>query len=222
LTPLLASIRAGAWPTIVKICGVRSEAGYQAACEAAAEMVGFNFVPGARRAVSPESARALLRANTASHRPDRVGVFRDQPVAEVLETSRAVGLDWVQLHGDESPTDVALLASEFGVVKALRATDAGLAEQIAAWRGADLLLLDAATPGSGETWSPAVLRDLKIDRPWVLAGGLTPTNVASLLVATGASGVDVASGVESDGVQVPALILQFCSLAHGAFTLRKP
>lgn len=201
---------------MVKICGVRDEAGLRACVAAGVDLIGLNFVNTSKRFVAAERARELLANVDGTDTLGWVGVFRDAPVAQMVDIAQTLGLGWVQLHGDEPVSVLTRLQPRFRVIRALRADAPDLAAQIEAWTEADLLLLDAAVPGAGVTWDPSLLRGLKIDRPWLLAGGLTPANVASHIEATGAPGVDVASGVERDGAQDPGLIALFCRMARAA------
>lgn len=207
---------------MVKICGVRDAAGLRACVVAEVDLVGLNFVKASKRYIAPERARELLASVDGAAAPGWVGVFRDAPADEVVDIAGTLGLGWVQLHGDEPTSMLDRLQPRFRVIRALRADAPDLAAQVAAWERAELLLLDAAVPGAGVAWDPALLRGLKIDRPWLLAGGLTPGNVASLVEATGARGVDVASGVERNGAQDPGLVELFCRAARAALQATPP
>jgi phosphoribosylanthranilate isomerase len=101
----------------VKICGVRDHDGAQACVEAGADLVGFNFVPSSKRFITPSEARRLVQVVGAKR---AVGVFRNQDEAHVLQVSRAAGVGWIQLHGDESPEVCASLrAHGFRIIKAI-------------------------------------------------------------------------------------------------------
>lgn len=177
----------------VKVCGLSTPEAVLAAVAAGAHAVGF-VLTSSPREVTPERARELL-----AHVPDgvaAVGVFRHESAAEAVMLARRAGLAWVQLHGDRVPADVR--AVQDAGLKVIRAVtmEAG-PEAFAGW-GEDMLLVDAAVPGSGEAWDFASVRSKGLaGRDWLLAGGLDPDNVAGAAVQAGAWGVDVSSGVES-------------------------
>ena len=208
----------------VKICGISTAEGLAAAAAAGADEVGFVFFPASPRHVAPAQARAL--AHAAPPGPGRVGLFVDPEDALLEAVLAEVPLDVVQLHGEESPGRVAAVRARFGlpVMKAIgiasRADLAAIAPQAAV---ADRLLLDAKAPpgavlpgGNAAPFDWGLLRGVDVGRPWLLAGGLTPDNVAQALAVSGASGVDVSSGVErARGLKDPALIARFVAAAKG-------
>lgn len=208
--------------TQVKICGLREPAHVAAAAEAGARYLGFVFFPKSPRAVSPEEAASLVQDVPPG--VARVGLFVD-PDDAVLEAVLArVPLDLIQLHGAESPDRVAEVKARFGlpVMKAVGLagaedlpglTDYGLV--------ADMLLVDAKPPrdadlpgGNGLAFDWRLLTGRRWLRPWLLAGGLTPRNVAEAVRLTGATGVDVSSGVETaPGQKDSGLIRDFIAAA---------
>nr|WP_302474448.1 phosphoribosylanthranilate isomerase [Roseococcus sp. MDT2-1-1] len=202
---------------MVKICGLRDAEALDAAREA--DFVGFVFYPASPRALSPEQAIALAAVAPAG--PKRVGLFVDAP--DALIAAALPALDVLQLHGEESPSRVAEIRSLFGkpVMKAIGiGSEADLCSIADYALVSDCLLLDAkpaALPGGNGTrfdWS--LPRRVAIPRPWLLAGGLDPANVAAALAESGAPGVDVSSGVEaSRGVKDPALVSAFVKAARG-------
>lgn len=221
--------------TRVKICGVRDPATAAVAAEAGADAIGLVFVPASPRCVTLEEAKRIVAQLPPFVQP--VGVFVDEPVERVREVSEAVGLRTVQLHGRETPAQVAGLAP-LRVIKAL-AFDEGLVEDEAArWRRAGVnlagLLWDAAAPegqtaepslrgGLGQRFDWRVLADLQHRRaldglpPMILAGGLTPQNVGEAVLLLSPYAVDVSSGVElSLGVKAPELIRAFCEAVRKA------
>jgi phosphoribosylanthranilate isomerase len=203
--------------TWVKICGLSTPETVDAAVAAGADAVGFVFAPGSPRTVDAATARALV--GRVPEGVETVGVFRGQGVGAVLELARASGVSTVQLHGDETPADVAAVqAAGFRVIRAVSASRyAAESEEERVAFGEDALLLDAVDPGAGAVFDAAPLLTAPPTRPWLLAGGLTPHNAADLLGslrASGAVGVDVSSGVESSrGVKDPALIADFVAAA---------
>lgn len=195
----------------VKICGVRSvgEAEHAAAC--GADAIGLNLYPGSPRYVSPEIA-AEIAAKVAI---EVVMVVVDRPEAELARLVDQVGPTMVQLHGREPAGYGAWLG--LPILRAFRA-EPGVLEAIAATASARFLL-DATAPGQHGGTGRRV--DLELARrasalgEMVLAGGLTPDNVAEAVASVRPWGVDVASGVESSpGVKDPALVSRFVEAAR--------
>jgi phosphoribosylanthranilate isomerase len=178
--------------TLVKICGLCDAAAARAAAAAGADLLGFHFC-SSRRRVTPEEALAMVGA--LDRRPALVGVFIDQPEAEVEQVADFVGLDWVQLHGSEDPG----FRSSRPVVKALKVRDGGLPADLDAWP--DPILLDSWSPdqrgGTGRAWDWGAARELLAARRVIVAGGLHPGNVGQVVRTFRPHGVDVSSGVES-------------------------
>ena len=204
--------------TEVKICGVSTPEALRVAAEAGADLVGFVFFPASPRALTPGQAGALSASLEGG--PKRVGLFVDPEDALIEAVLAAVPLDLIQLHGGETPERVAEIRSRFGrpVMKAIGiATEADLAQVDAFASVADRLLLDAKPPpeatrpgGNAEAFEWRLARLKAIPVPWLLAGGLTPANVAEAIAVSGAPGVDVSSGVErAKGVKDEGLIRDF-------------
>lgn len=200
----------------VKVCGLGTPESVRAAVEAGADAVGF-VLTASPRVVSPSQASALLAEVPKGVVP--VGVFRDEPAADAVAIARAAGLEWIQLHGRRSRGDVATVHD--AGMKLVRAVAMGAAaEDLEDW-GEDLLLIDAAVPGSGEAWDYASVAKLPVlqERKWLLAGGLDAANVAQASTAAHAWGVDVSSGVESSrGVKDLAKVSAFVQAAKGVPT----
>ncbi|MBB6405215.1 phosphoribosylanthranilate isomerase [Arthrobacter sp. AZCC_0090] len=182
----------------------------QAAVESGTDAVGFVLTKSPRE-VSPDRARDLL-----IHVPEgvaAVGVFRHEAAVDAVATARQAGLEWVQLHGSRSPEDVKTVHD--AGMRLIRAVTMGAApEEFDEW-GEELLLIDAAVPGSGEAWDYSSVRKLGLGgRKWLLAGGLTPSNVGVAAREAEAWGVDVSSGVESSrGVKDLDLVRAFVKAA---------
>ncbi|MGW5093811.1 phosphoribosylanthranilate isomerase [Streptomyces nodosus] len=197
----------------VKICGLRTAETVDAAVEAGADAVGFVFAPGSPRLIEAGAARAL--AARVPGTVETVGVFRGQPVEEVLATASSAHLTTIQLHGDEEDGDFERLRAEgFRTIRAL-SWDVYLARALN--DPLDRLLIDAPLPGNGTRFDT----DLLLDRPprgfWLLAGGLDPANVAGAVRSAAPEGVDVSSGVESSkGVKSADLIRRFVAAARNA------
>jgi phosphoribosylanthranilate isomerase len=210
---------------LVKICGIKDAEGMQAVAAAGADFLGFVFFPPSPRAVTPGEAAAL--SALVSGGPQRVGLFVDAEDALIEAVLAAVPLDILQLHGEETPARCAALRQKFGrpVMKALGIARAVDLEALADYAPAvDRFLLDAKAPpgaalpgGNAAPFDWTLTHGRAIPRPWLLAGGLTPENVAQAIAASGATGVDVSSGVErARGVKDPARIAAFVAAAMAA------
>ena len=197
----------------VKVCGLSTPESVREAVAAGADAVGF-VLTASPRVVTPSQVSTLLA--DVPEGVAAVGVFRHEPVADAIAIARSAGLEWIQLHGDLTPEDVTTVHG--AGMKLIRAvTMAATADAFADW-GEELLLIDAAVPGSGEAWDYASMVDVTAlqDRKWLLAGGLDPDTVAHATAASGAWGVDVSSGVEvSRGVKDLAKIRAFVKAAKG-------
>lgn len=200
----------------IKICGVRDPDGAQAVQRAGADLAGFNFVPSSRRFIAPASARALIDTVGADR---AVGVFRNQDISEIERALLASGVTWIQLHGSETPMLCADLRTRgVRVIKALAVEPGLTSAQVTDYASAcNMLLFDAPTPGGGLPFDPAQLCALAPPRPFLLAGGLTPQNVAGLIRTVAPDGVDTASGVEHNGRMHPERVAAFC---HAVRTTR--
>ncbi|MBI2861974.1 MAG: phosphoribosylanthranilate isomerase [Chloroflexi bacterium] len=203
--------------TWVKICGIRSLEGARAALEAGADAVGFVFGPSRRR-LSPQEAEAIIRS-LADAPIAKVGVFVDEQPAAINALATALGLDYVQLSGHESPESCQGIA--IPVIKAVHIRgqeDTSEAERYA--EVAQILLLDSFHPtqlgGTGASFPWKLARDIVTSKPLILAGGLTPDNVAHAIRSVRPWGVDVSSGVETGGVKDLAKIRAFVKAAKDA------
>jgi phosphoribosylanthranilate isomerase len=197
----------------VKVCGLSTAESVRVAVDAGADAVGF-VLTASPRVVSPSQVNTLLADVPAG--VAAVGVFRHEPVADAIAIARSAGLEWIQLHGDLTPEDVTTV-HDAGMKLVRAVTMAATADAFADW-GEELLLIDAAVPGSGEAWDYASMVDVTElqDRNWLLAGGLDPDTVADAAAASGAWGVDVSSGVEaSRGVKDLDKIRAFVKAAKG-------
>jgi len=210
--------------TQVKICGIRTPDAMTAALEGGADFVGLVFAPNSPRYVDIEVAAYL-----AGYVPDSVkvvGLFVDAPTSFIEDVIANVRIDMLQLHGKETPEHCASLARHTGkaVVKALPVAAATDLQQAALYAPAcDWLLFDAPAPangtagGNGETFNWTLLEGYTPAKPWMLAGGLTPENVAGAIRLLRPTCVDVSSGVESSrGVKDPDKIRAFLRAAKAA------
>jgi phosphoribosylanthranilate isomerase len=208
----------------VKICGLRTAADVAAVAAAGAAYAGFVFFPKSPRHLTVEAARDL--ALVAPEGLCKVALTVDADDAALDAIVDAVPLDMLQLHGHESPARVAEVKARYGlpVMKAMGVADEGdLAGLLEMSLAADQLLIDAKPAkgadlpgGNGLAFDWRLLVGRKWLRPWMLAGGLTPDNVAQAVRLTGARQVDVSSGVESaPGVKDAGRIAAFVQAALG-------
>jgi phosphoribosylanthranilate isomerase len=213
-------------PVEVKICGLSTPETVDAALEAGADLIGLVFFPKSPRNVSLEQAAAL--ADRARGKAKIVTLVVDASDAELRDIVAKVGPDLIQAHGSESPERIGEIARLTGkpVIKAIRVRDAGdIASAAQFSEAASLILYDAKAPetlgsalpgGNGHAFDWELLEGSR--RPaFMLAGGLTPENVAQAIRVTGAPVVDVSSGVESaPGVKDIGLIRKFIEAAKAA------
>ena len=196
--------------TKIKICGIKTVKDALAAMEAGADLIGFNFYPKSPRYIDVGVCRDIMSVMRKHGHVTYVGVFVNASVEEVYATIETCGLSLAQLHGDETPEMLHALNGK--AFKAFR----GIPLDITGYERNDApaLLVDAAVKGiyggSGVTadWSAAA--ELAKKYPLLLAGGLTPENVADAVRQVKPWGVDVASGVESaPGEKDAAKMIQF-------------
>jgi phosphoribosylanthranilate isomerase len=200
----------------VKICGVREAAHALAAIEAGADMLGFIFYAAARRYVEPRLVRDLL-AGLPRGSFEAVGVFVNESPDRIDEIAEMVGLDLIQLSGDEAPELNTQLSRP--IVRTVHVDDTTMADQISTRvAGAKLIHLDAKKAGqyggTGATFDWRIARVARGLGAVLLAGGLNPANVGEAIRVAQPWGVDVSSGVERDGVKDPQLIRTFVKAAR--------
>ncbi len=182
--------------TWIKICGVTTADDARLVVAAGADAIGLNFVLGSKRRVSQEQAKALIDA--VAGRLEVVAVVVEPTDLEVKELREELGISWLQLHGAEPPARVLrLLPYAYKAVPIEDAADA----RLAATFGGERLLVDTKVSGelggSGKVFDWQLVKALASQRSLILAGGLTPGNVAGAVRELRPFGVDVASGVES-------------------------
>ena len=211
----------------VKICGIKTPEALQAALAARADFVGLVFYPPSPRSLAPEVAAEL--AELARGRASVVALIVDADDATIERIVRTVEPDLLQIHGSETPERAAEIVRRWGrpVIKAIKVENAGDAARALDYAGvAQLILFDAKAPkdlagalpgGNGLAFDWRLIAAVKDRVPFMLSGGLTPDNVAAAIAATGATTVDVSSGVETaPGVKSPDLIRQFVAAAHAS------
>ncbi len=200
--------------TWVKICGLTNEEDALLAIAMGADAIGFIFAQGSKRQV-----QAPVVADIVKRLPPEVttiGVFRNDLPERVIRTVERCGLSGAQLHGLETVEQTAEVRARVPLlIKAFAIDDPSL--RTARRYRVNSLLIDAPTPGSGETFDWSLLQSLPPRMRWILAGGLHPGNVADAVRATQPWGVDVASGVESSpGHKDPRLVREFIKAAKQA------
>ncbi|MFL6198738.1 MAG: phosphoribosylanthranilate isomerase [Thermoanaerobaculia bacterium] len=189
--------------TLVKICGVVDPANARMAVEMGADFLGLNFYPRSPRYVDVDRAREIASAVRGTG-VRLVGVFVNRPAREVEEIESAVGLDLLQLSGDETPEEAAPFAGR--AIKAFRGTDG-----TQGWADAWAWLFDAPHGslygGTGMAWNFQAVAGIAGDRRVFVAGGLGPDNVRQAVAASRPFAVDVCSRVESaPGIKDPELL----------------
>lgn len=196
----------------VKVCGITNEQDALLAVAMGADALGFIFAPSSRQ-VSPDQVRDIV--HRLPYDTLTIGVFRDESPQRVVEVVDTLGLRGAQLHGRETPAEVAWVSQRVPfVVKAFAAGGDIVAR--ASTYDVDAVLVDSATPGSGQVFDWSLVEDLPADRPVILAGGLTPDNVAQAIDLVHPWGVDVASGVEdSPGRKDAVKVMRFVNAAKG-------
>ena len=216
-----------------KICGLNDGASVVATAAAGASFAGFVFYPPSPRSLTPEKAGAL--ASLLPERVRRVGLFVDADDATLAATLAKVPLDLLQLHGQETPARVAEIKARFAL-PAMKAISVGAAVDIEAATAyldsADWLLFDARPPrdrdgalpgGNALSFDWRLIAGRSWPRPWMLSGGLTAANLAEAVRVSGATVVDVSSGVEDrPGVKNPDRIRAFLDAARALPSASRP
>ena len=216
-------------PLSIKICGLKTEDALDTAVDSGADMVGFVFFGPSPRNVGLVEARLL--GERVKNQVLKVALTVNASSEELRGIVDALKPDMLQLHGTETPEQVAVVRSQFGltVMKALPvATRADLSPVRLYAKVADRLIFDARAPkeatrpgGLGTPFDWTLLKGIDVGVPYMLSGGLTVDNVAEAIHITGAPGVDVSSGVESSpGVKDPDKIRAFIRAARKADTLQ--
>lgn len=205
----------------VKICGLKDAEMVAQAADAGAGWIGFVFVPASPRAVTVRQAAELVRHVDAA-RPVALLVDPDDALVDAVI---GLGISILQLHGRESPARLAAIKARTGAKmwKALGVGEPADLQRAGTYEAADRLLIDARPPsgadrtgGHGTPFDWQILAGWQAPRPWLLAGGLSPENVAGAIALTGARAVDVSSGVETaPGVKDVGKIRDFISAAKG-------
>ncbi|MCR5878345.1 phosphoribosylanthranilate isomerase [Phenylobacterium sp. J367] len=208
-----------------KICGITTPEAAAAALEGGAAFLGFVFFPKSPRNIAPDAARRL--AEPVRNRAKVTALLVDPTDAQVDEVARGLQPDLIQLHGAERPSRVREIAARtgLGIVKVLPVAEASDLAPAADYDGlVEHLMFDTKPPkdadrpgGLGHSFDWTLLAGRRFQRPWMLAGGLDPWNLAAAVEKSGAPIVDVSSGVErGPGLKDPALIKAFLDAARRA------
>jgi phosphoribosylanthranilate isomerase len=208
-----------------KICGISTPEAVRAALDGGAGWIGFVFFPQSPRNLSLSAAARL--AEPVRQRAQVVALLVDPSDAQVDEVARGLSPDLIQLHGEETPSrtrEIAVRAG-CGIIKALPVAEASDLDAASAYESVVQHLMfdakppkDAALPGgAGRAFDWSLMAGRRFERPWFLAGGLDPWNVAEAARTAGAPLVDVSSGVErGPGLKDPALIAAFLDAVRRA------
>lgn len=196
---------------LVKICGIQTKEAAKVATEQQANMIGFVFTPSKRR-ITPNKAAVI--ANEVPPSVKKVGVFVNESLSNIKFIARHVGLDIIQLHGDE-PVSFAKEVP-YPIIKAFSIDQVN--NDTVNQYPCDYYLIDSPPStyrgGSGKTFQWERINELKIDKSkLIIAGGLSIDNVEQAIKTAIPAGVDVSSGVETDGIKDLTKIKQFIELA---------
>ncbi|MFJ6412683.1 phosphoribosylanthranilate isomerase [Terribacillus saccharophilus] len=197
---------------IVKICGIQSVEAGQIAVDAGADMIGFVFADS-RRKVSPEQAAGIGKELPSQVK--KVGVFVNEPIESLLNIAETAGLDYIQLHGDETPDYIKAIGKP--VIKAFSVASEDDLKQLSDYT-CEYYLLDSPAEayrggnGTAFDWSLANSETIPREKLF-LAGGLHSGNVQQAIQEVSPVGVDVSSGVETEGQKDPIKIKQFITAA---------
>jgi phosphoribosylanthranilate isomerase len=206
----------------VKICGITNWTDARLAVDAGADVLGFNFWDKSPRRIAPEYARVI-----AKRLPRRIyvaGVFVNAPIDKIWTIAREADLNLIQLHGDESPADVAAIGERYTVMKAFRVSPSFNPKKLALYEAAHAFLLDGYDPdkrgGTGKVFDWRLARAARKYGVIAVAGGIRPDNVRRAIAQARPDFVDVCSGVEaSPGVKDRKLLyalMQEVERARGA------
>ena len=211
--------------TTAKICGLKTAEAVAISLHGGASHLGFMMFERSPRFISVEKAAEL--AALARGRAKVVAILVDPSDLQVLAVSKTLHPDLIQLHGRETPARVVAVRalSGAGIIKVLPVSDSADLDTASQFEAvADYLMFETKPPkdadrpgGNGKVFDWSLLAERRFNRPWFLAGGLTPDNVARAIGVTGAPLVDVSSGVErAPGLKDPALIEAFLAAVRRA------
>ncbi|MFO7767277.1 MAG: phosphoribosylanthranilate isomerase [Pelovirga sp.] len=202
--------------TRIKICGITRLADAKGVVAAGADAIGFVFHPASPRYIAPERVAEIVAALPPFI--STVGLFVNTPAVKIHQIMVQTGLQLVQLHGEESVTECCL--DPYPVIKALRVRNENSLNQLDDYPVTALLLdawSDEQYGGSGRQFDWQLVNRAMLEKPIVLAGGLSPANVATAIQLVNPYAVDVSSGVESEpGQKDMTLVAQFIEQVRNA------
>ncbi len=197
----------------IKICGIRRAEDIELINRCRPDYIGFILAKGYRRTVEPEQAKKLK--DSLDKGIKTVGVFVNSPVDEVKSCAELIGLDAVQLHGDEDEEYISRLDVDCEIWQVVRVRDGA---DIVDVKGADKILLDKYDPasygGTGEAFGREAVGTIKASVPIILAGGLSAENVKERAEIFKPQGVDVSSAVETDGFKDEEKVRNFIDIVR--------
>lgn len=198
----------------IKFCGIRRLEDVAFCNELQPEYLGMILSSGFRRTISPETAEQLVKAKSRSIAA--VGVFVNETPEHIAQVLKQVPLDVIQLHGSETAEIVSGVRWRTGLpvwkaVQVQTAADIQAARQL----GADQLILEGKAGGMGITADWELIAGAKPAQPFLLAGGLTPENVAEAAARVQSDGVDFSSGIETGGVKDYAKMKRIVTIIRG-------
>lgn len=203
---------------LIKICGIRRLQDISYLNEFLPDYAGFVFAPSKRQVTAEQAAQLVSHLHPSIQ---RVGVFVNESVETIQQIASAVGLNVIQLHGDEASKQIRQLKRELAhceIWKAVRVKDRAAVLEAAALP-ADRLLLDAYREGvyggTGQTISWDLLEQISLPIPFFLAGGLSSENIEQAIRRVNPTGVDVSGGVETDGYKNRERIAEIIRIVRG-------
>ncbi|UCG34800.1 MAG: phosphoribosylanthranilate isomerase [Candidatus Omnitrophota bacterium] len=210
----------------VKICGITNLDDAIKACEYGADLLGFVFVKDTLRYIGKDKARdiVLRLPEEYKNKVDRVGLFMNEDIERVAEITSFCDLNFIQLHGQEDVDycrDLRKRLAGYKILKAIKVKDEFSLEAISEYDAIDFFLFDSFAEnvpgGTGKRFKWDILEGCDFNKPFFLAGGLTPENIADAIRMVKPYGVDVSSGVEKEpGIKDEIKVKEFIANAKSA------
>lgn len=196
----------------VKLCGFKEEKSLETAIKMQTDFIGFIFHEGSPRYVSAQKAGEI--AKIIPKNIAKVAVIVDADLSKLKEIAQELEPQYFQLHGNESKIDVLAIKKHFPnikIIKAFKVSSVKDIEQSLDFKElADIFMFDNVNAGSGKSWDYSSLKNLVLEKPWFLSGGLNIHNVLEAIKMSGAPMIDISSGIEKErGVKSSELIIEF-------------